>query len=69
MSGDHADFRTRGKVFAYFLNNHHGSQRFYLSCVYWLSRLVRELSDCLVAPKTLVKAFESPSAQQHSGKN
>jgi hypothetical protein len=23
-SGDHADFRVRGKVFAYFLNNHHG---------------------------------------------
>jgi predicted DNA-binding protein (MmcQ/YjbR family) len=21
---DHADFRVRGKVFAYFLNNHHG---------------------------------------------
>jgi len=24
LSGDHADFRVRGKVFAYFLNNHHG---------------------------------------------
>ena len=23
-SADHADFRVRGKVFAYFLNNHHG---------------------------------------------
>lgn len=23
-AGDHADFRVRGKVFAYFLNNHHG---------------------------------------------
>jgi len=23
LSGDHADFRVRGKVFAYFLNNHH----------------------------------------------
>ena len=23
-SGDHADFRVRGKAFAYFLNNHHG---------------------------------------------
>jgi predicted DNA-binding protein (MmcQ/YjbR family) len=23
-SGDHATFRVRGKVFAYFLNNHHG---------------------------------------------
>jgi len=22
--GDHADFRVRGKVFAYFLSNHHG---------------------------------------------
>ena len=24
FSGDHADFRVRGKVFAYFLNSHHG---------------------------------------------
>ena len=24
MSGDHATYRVRGKVFAYFLNNHHG---------------------------------------------
>jgi predicted DNA-binding protein (MmcQ/YjbR family) len=24
LTGDHADFRVRGKVFAYFLNNHHG---------------------------------------------
>jgi phosphoribosylglycinamide formyltransferase-1 len=24
ISGDHADFRVRGKVFVYFLNNHHG---------------------------------------------
>ena len=24
IRGDHADFRVRGKVFAYFLNNHHG---------------------------------------------
>ena len=24
LSGDHADFRVRGKVFAYFLNDHHG---------------------------------------------
>ena len=24
MCGDHADFRVRGKVFAYFLKNHHG---------------------------------------------
>jgi predicted DNA-binding protein (MmcQ/YjbR family) len=24
LMGDHADFRVRGKVFAYFLNNHHG---------------------------------------------
>lgn len=24
MRGDHADFRVRGKVFAYFLKNHHG---------------------------------------------
>jgi predicted DNA-binding protein (MmcQ/YjbR family) len=23
-TGDHADFRVRGKAFAYFLNNHHG---------------------------------------------
>jgi predicted DNA-binding protein (MmcQ/YjbR family) len=24
LAGDHADFRVRGKVFAYFLDNHHG---------------------------------------------
>jgi predicted DNA-binding protein (MmcQ/YjbR family) len=24
LLGDHADFRVRGKVFAYFLDNHHG---------------------------------------------
>ena len=24
IKGDHADFRVRGKVFAYFLHNHHG---------------------------------------------
>ncbi len=24
VQGDHADFRVRRKVFAYFLNNHHG---------------------------------------------
>jgi hypothetical protein len=24
MRGDHADFRVRGKVFAYYLNSHHG---------------------------------------------
>jgi len=24
LCGDHADFRVRGKVFAYFLNSHHG---------------------------------------------
>jgi predicted DNA-binding protein (MmcQ/YjbR family) len=24
IRGDHADFRVRGKVFAYYLNNHHG---------------------------------------------
>lgn len=24
VRGDHADFRVRGRVFAYFLNNHHG---------------------------------------------
>jgi predicted DNA-binding protein (MmcQ/YjbR family) len=24
VNGDHADFRVRRKVFAYFLNNHHG---------------------------------------------
>jgi predicted DNA-binding protein (MmcQ/YjbR family) len=26
IRGDHADFRVRKKVFAYFLNNHHGDQ-------------------------------------------
>ena len=24
ITGDHADFRVRGRVFAYFLNDHHG---------------------------------------------
>lgn len=24
LTGDHADFRVRGKAFVYFLNNHHG---------------------------------------------
>ena len=24
LAGDHADFRVRGRVFAYFLDNHHG---------------------------------------------
>jgi predicted DNA-binding protein (MmcQ/YjbR family) len=24
LRGDHADFRVRGRVFAYFLDNHHG---------------------------------------------
>ena len=26
LRGDHADFRVRRKVFAYFLNNHHGDR-------------------------------------------
>lgn len=95
VGGDHADFRVRGKVFAYFLNDHHGDrivsvcckaalgenidrasrepQRFYLPAYIgprgWFGlRLDRkaidwtevqnlvELSYCLVAPKTLVKA-------------
>jgi predicted DNA-binding protein (MmcQ/YjbR family) len=29
---DHADFRVRGKVFAYFLNNHHGDGIVSLCC-------------------------------------
>jgi predicted DNA-binding protein (MmcQ/YjbR family) len=29
---DHADFRVRGKVFAYFLNNHHGDQIVSVCC-------------------------------------
>jgi predicted DNA-binding protein (MmcQ/YjbR family) len=29
---DHADFRVRGKVFAYFLNNHHGDDIVSLCC-------------------------------------
>lgn len=99
---DHADFRVRGKVFAYFLNDHHGDnivsvccksalgenvdrasrepQRFYLpayigprgwfglrldlGAIDWseVQNLV-ELSYCLVAPKTLVKALESPAGR------
>jgi predicted DNA-binding protein (MmcQ/YjbR family) len=31
-AGDHADFRVRGKVFAYFLNNHHGDQIVSVCC-------------------------------------
>lgn len=30
--GDHADFRVRKKVFAYFLNNHHGDGKIALCC-------------------------------------
>jgi phosphoribosylglycinamide formyltransferase-1 len=30
--GDHADFRVRKKVFAYFLNNHHGDGIVSLCC-------------------------------------
>jgi predicted DNA-binding protein (MmcQ/YjbR family) len=29
---DHADFRVRGKVFAYFLNNHHGDNIISVCC-------------------------------------
>jgi predicted DNA-binding protein (MmcQ/YjbR family) len=29
---DHADFRVRGKVFAYFLNNHHGDNIVSVCC-------------------------------------
>ena len=32
IRGDHADFRVRGKVFAYFLNNHHGDGIVSLCC-------------------------------------
>jgi predicted DNA-binding protein (MmcQ/YjbR family) len=31
-SHDHADFRVRGKVFAYFLNNHHGDNIVSVCC-------------------------------------
>ena len=31
-SGDYADFRVRTKVFAYFLNNHHGDQIVSVCC-------------------------------------
>lgn len=107
ITGDHADFRVRSKVFAYFLDNHHGDrivsvccksalgenvdrasrepQRFYLPAYIgprgWFGlRLDRkaidwpevqnlvELSYCLVAPKTLVKAFEAPAASRSRGK-
>jgi len=29
---EHADFRVRGKVFAYFLNNHHGDKIVSVCC-------------------------------------
>jgi predicted DNA-binding protein (MmcQ/YjbR family) len=32
VHGDHADFRVRGKVFAYFLNDHHGDGIVSVSC-------------------------------------
>ena len=32
VRGDHADFRVRGRVFAYFLNNHHGDGRVSVCC-------------------------------------
>jgi hypothetical protein len=96
--GDHMDFRVRRKVFAYFLNNHHGDgivsvccksalgenvdrvsyapSRFYLpayigapgwfglrldrGAIDWTEvQNVIELSYCLAAPKTLVRAFEA----------
>ncbi|HXC08617.1 MAG TPA: MmcQ/YjbR family DNA-binding protein [Steroidobacteraceae bacterium] len=99
--GDHSDFRVRNKVFAYFLNNHHGDgivsvcckaalgenvdrasrepERFYLPAyigprgwfglrldgdgIDWSEvRNLVELSYCLAAPKTLIRAFESTSS-------
>jgi len=50
---EHADFRVRGKVFAYFLNNHHGDLRLDGEAVDWseVKNLV-ELSYRLVAPQT-----------------
>ncbi len=32
VRGNHADFRVRGKVFAYYLNNHHGDGIVALCC-------------------------------------
>jgi predicted DNA-binding protein (MmcQ/YjbR family) len=32
VSGDHAGFRVRGRVFAYFLNNHHGDRIVSVCC-------------------------------------
>ena len=32
LSGDHADFRVRGKVFAYFPNNHHADGMVAVCC-------------------------------------
>jgi predicted DNA-binding protein (MmcQ/YjbR family) len=32
MKNDHADFRVRGKVFAYFLNDHHGDHIVSVCC-------------------------------------
>jgi len=101
---DHADFRVRGKVFAYYLNNHHGDnivsvccktalgenvdrasrepERFYLpayigargwfglrldgEAVDWSEvRNLVELSYGLVAPKQLLKNYESRPAAAH----
>jgi len=101
--GDHADFRARGKVFAYFLNSHHGDgivsvccksalgenvdrasrepKRFYLPAYIgprgWFAlrldlgaidwnevKHIVELSYCLAAPKTLVRAFERQTEER-----
>ena len=102
VHGDHADFRVRGMVFAYFLDDHHGDgivsvccksqlgehidrvrrepERFYLPAYMgargWFGlRLDRgpvnwqevenvvELSYRLVAPKTLLRVLDAPSAR------
>lgn len=55
LSRDHADFRVRGKVFAYFLNNHHGDR------IVAVTAIVHS-SYRLAAPRKLVRRWmEKPN--------
>jgi predicted DNA-binding protein (MmcQ/YjbR family) len=44
VRGDHADFRVRGKVFAYYLNNHHGDGIVSVRCKAVLGEAVNRVS-------------------------
>jgi phosphoribosylglycinamide formyltransferase-1 len=44
VRGDHADFRVRGKVFAYYLNNHHGDGIVSVCCKAALGEAVDRVS-------------------------